>query len=92
MTGRVPPENDIGPYFKAAGAFVMVVLAAFVLIGRWRGTSETWISVAVIGGFILLLSMIWRPRFLDRWMKEFATWLPFTRFDKNASPPSGGGA
>lgn len=88
MTGPTPsPETDIGPYWKAMGLLVVLFVGAFLLLGQHQGRAFTWIDVALVGGLILLLCVIWRPKFLDQWMKDFATWLPFTRYEK---PRDGG--
>lgn len=76
------PSSDIGPYWKAIGTLVTVGVLAFVLLGQHSGRPFTWVDVAMMGGMILLLGMIWRPKFLDQWMKDFADWLPFTRYQK----------
>ncbi|MDZ4862717.1 MAG: hypothetical protein SGJ01_04655 [Gemmatimonadota bacterium] len=81
------PAQDIGPYWRWMGSAVLLLLAAYVLIGRWRGESEDYFTVGVIVALVVLLLAILRPPFLDAWMKDFATWLPWTQYDKSAAPP-----
>lgn len=76
------PVNDIGPYWKAVGFVVVLLVAVFVLRGQQNGHDLTTHDLILIGGLILLLLAILRPRFLDNWMKTFANWLPFTKYQK----------
>lgn len=96
MTPPLPPEQNIGPYYRMVGAFLLFLLGVLV-IGLVAGLvlkvplDPLVVKVmAGLAGAILLgaLLIIVRPARFDDLFRTVIAALPFTKYQRGTNEPA----
>lgn len=88
MTDPIAPTGSPRGLWRLAGVVAFLVFLALVLV-RARGPRPlTRWDVAEDALVLLLVAAIFRPDWLDRWMKVAADRLPFINFKLPPAPPA----
>lgn len=97
----LPPEQNIGPYYRAIGA-VLLFLFAFIVVGLvWplvtRGTAPSDFVVKVLAGLagvdlIGFFLVVLRPARFDSVFRLIIAAIPWTKYQGAPSAPPTGGA
>lgn len=83
MTPPVPPEDDIGPAYKALAAVLAIAGAGLLLLHAKTGHTSTWIDFGQFAVLALLVLALVRPKAFDGLVKTLADKLPFFKFTKD---------
>ena len=94
-----PPEQNIGPYYRYAGIFLMFLLGCTVLTfcaAVLLQVPMTSLVVKILAGMALgevvgMILIILRPEKLDIVFRAVMAWLPYTRYGTPPTPAPGGG-
>ena len=83
MTPPLPPEKDIGPFYRAAGVLALIAFIATIVWQTYKGHAVDKFDLIRDGLILLLIFGLVRPEFVDNISKNLANWLPFFKFTKN---------
>lgn len=82
MGSSVPPEKDIGPFYKAfAGLLAGGALILFLLKTN-QGRDLSWIDLWMFLIVVMFVLALWRPDKFDSTIKAIADKLPFLQYKK----------
>lgn len=82
MTPPLPPDKDIGPFYKFIGAVLALGALALFLIHAHQGRDNGWVDLAMAVVLMLFVLALWRPREFDTAMRTLADKLPFFKYKK----------
>lgn len=82
MTPPVPPEKDIGPFYKLIGALLALGALGLFLIHAHIGKDNTWVDLTMAAIILLFVLSLWRPDKFDELIKSIADKLPFLSYKK----------
>jgi hypothetical protein len=85
MTPPVPPEDDIGPFYKVLALFLTLVAGGLLMLNAWRDRASTWTDVGMVGVIGCFVFALVRPKWFDSFAKTIADKIPFVAFKKNGS-------
>jgi hypothetical protein len=93
----LPPEQNIGPYYRYAGIFLMFLLGCTVLTfcaAVLLQVPMTALIVKVLAGMAAgevagMILIILRPEKLDIIFRAVMAWLPFTHYGTPTPPQDG---
>jgi hypothetical protein len=83
MTPPVPPDEDIGPFYRALGAVLAVGALVMLLIRVNNNYSLTWVDFGMFCVVSLMVLALIRPKFFDAIVKTLADKLPFFSYKKD---------
>lgn len=88
MTPPLPPERNIGPYYRVLGAVLGVGALGLLGYAVARGQELDWVHLAIAGLFVVGMIALVRPEKFDVVFKAMIAKAPFTKF--TGEPPAGG--
>jgi hypothetical protein len=85
---KIPPQDDIGPFYKALGALALVAVLVLAALQVKSGRSLGWPDAVIYGIVALVVLALIRPKKFDGAVKTVADALPFTKYQKPPAPPT----
>lgn len=78
----LPPEDDIGPFYKMLAVFLTVAAVILLVINAMSHHTNSWIDVALLGVVAVFVLALIRPKKFDGLVKTIADSLPFLKYRK----------
>lgn len=79
---NVPPQDDIGPFYRVLGAILAIGALLLLLIRVYNNQLFTWIDFGMLCIVSMMVLALIRPRFFDSTVKTIADKLPMFSFKK----------